>query len=311
MRILNEQEKRDSLQQLLTDLSKSQDVLKDSKTRSEYFLRLESIYYNTGSANFRHYYSDIFACLTLIDGDPSLGNLDVLAQNMNTLKEGYKSVNRDDDGNTIDIGKEIIKLYDHINLDISRINYSKRMANESSSELAKARLLISELDQKIKDSETARTEAIEHLNNESIKLKEEVRTGQKNMQNEYITILGIFAAIVLAFTGGLTFSTSVLENIEKATPYRILAIVLILGLILFNLIWLLIDFLRDINGKSIRKWWILFITDTIIIIGLIVTFLAFRGRWFDNGFPASQQAPSESSEIDNSIPQNTTGGENQ
>ena len=31
-------------------------------------------------------------------------------------------------------------------------------------------------------------------------LSDEIKEGQKKMQNEYITILGIFAAIVLAFT---------------------------------------------------------------------------------------------------------------
>lgn len=70
MKILNEQEKRDLLQEILIELSRSQDVLKDSKARSDYFLRLESIYFNLDSDNFRHYYSDIFDCLTLIEGDP-------------------------------------------------------------------------------------------------------------------------------------------------------------------------------------------------------------------------------------------------
>lgn len=283
MRILNEQEKRDLLQQILIELGKSQDVLKDSKDRIEYFLRLESVYYNTGSDNFRHYYSDIFAWLTLIDSDPSIGNLDILAQNMQTIKDGYVPKNKDDYDELIDISKEIIKLYDHTNLDISRINYTKRMAGETLSELSKAKLVIENLKQQVKDSEIARTEATEHLNFESAKLKEEIGNAQKKMQNEYITILGIFAAIVLAFTGGMSFSSSVLENIDKASIYRMLAIVLILGLILFNLIWLLIDFLRDINGKSIRKWWLVLLANGLLLAGLIFIFVAYNRHWFDTG----------------------------
>lgn len=46
MRILNEQEKRDSLNEILIELSKSQDILKESKDRVAFFIRLESIYYN-------------------------------------------------------------------------------------------------------------------------------------------------------------------------------------------------------------------------------------------------------------------------
>ena len=283
MQILNEQEKRDSLRQLLMDLSKSQDVLKDRKDRRDYYLRLEAIYYNTDSDNYRHFYSDIFACLSLIDADDSWGNLDILAQNMEAIKEGYIPINRDEAHNNelIDIRKEIIKLYDHTNLDISRINYTKRMAGETQSELARAKVLIEDLKNKLAESDVARAEAVNHLNTESSKLKEEVRDGQKKMQNEYITILGIFAAIVLAFTGGMTFSSSVLENIDKASIYRMITIVLILGLVLSNLIWLLIDFLRDINGKSIRKWWLIAITDVVLLLGLLLTFLSYKNHWLD------------------------------
>lgn len=282
MKILNEQEKRDLLQEIFIELSSSQNVLKSSKNRSNYFLRLESIYFSPTGDNFRHYYSDIFAWLTLIEGDPSIGNLDVLAQNMQAIKDGYTSMNKDERNNPIDISKEIIKLYDHTNLDISRINYTKRISGETLSELTKAKSVINELQNQLKESEQERTKATEYLNSESLKLKDEVRDGQKKMQNEYITILGIFAAIVLAFTGGMSFSSSVLENIHKASLYRLLGISLILGFILFNLVWLLIDFLRDINGKSIRKWWLVLIVDAILILGLAFSFVSYKNHWLEN-----------------------------
>ncbi len=282
MKILNEQEKRDLLQEILIELSRSQDVLKDSKARSDYFLRLESIYFNLDSDNFRHYYSDIFACLTLIEGDPSIGNLDILAQNMQTIKDGYVAKNKDDHNELIDISKEIVKLYDHTNLDISRINYTKRMSGETLSELTKAKLVIENLQEQLKKFKQEQKKATENLNFESQKLKTEVRDGQEKMQNEYITILGIFAAIVLAFTGGMSFSSSVLENIHKASPYRLLAISLILGLILFNLVWLLIDFLRDINGKSIRKWWLVVAINILLISGLVFSFVSYTNHWLEN-----------------------------
>lgn len=81
-------------------------------------------------------------------------------------------------------------------------------------------------------------------------MKAEVRENQKKMQSEYVTILGIFASIVLAFTGGMTFSSSVLENIDKASIYRIILVISFLGFIIFNILWMLIHFLRDINEKK-------------------------------------------------------------
>ncbi len=129
MRILNEQEKRDALNDVLIELSKSQDILKKPKDRGYFFIRLESIYYNSNKENFRHYYSDIFSTLTLIDGDSSIGSLDILAQNIQTIKDGYIPKNESENGELIDISKEIVKLYDHTNLDIARINYTKRCLN--------------------------------------------------------------------------------------------------------------------------------------------------------------------------------------
>lgn len=73
----------------------------------------------------------------------------------------------------------------------------------------------------------------------------------KESEKQYITILGIFAAIVLAFTGGIAFSTSVLSNIDKASIYRLVFVTALLGFILFNTICVMFEFVREINSKSL------------------------------------------------------------
>lgn len=276
---LNEQQKRDALRDLLMELSSAQDLLRDNKKRSDYYLKLESIYYDASTNNFRHYYSDIFATLTFIDSSVFDGNLDVLAQNMQSIKDGYRSKNSDSNGKQIDIEKEINKLYDHINLDIARINYTKRFTSETESKLVQNKVLISELQSRLKESDVERKNTFEAIKAETTKAQQESKDNLSKMQSEYITILGIFASIVLAFTGGMTFSTTILENISSTSIYRIIVISLILGLILFNVMWLLIDFLRDINGKSIRKWWIILLLDIIIIGGIVFMFFAYKGQW--------------------------------
>lgn len=74
----------------------------------------------------------------------------------------------------------------------------------------------------------------------------------KGIQKEYITILGIFAAIMLAFVGSFTFSTSVLNNVGKDSGFELIAVASIIGLVFAILINLLLDFLREINDKEIR-----------------------------------------------------------
>ena len=281
MRILNEQEKRDALNEVLIELSKSQAILKEARDRASFFMRFEDIYYNYNSKEkFRHYYSDIFSTLTLIDGDSSIGSLDILAQNIQAIKDGYIPKNTDENGNTIDISKEIVKLYDHTNLDIARINYTKTMTNETKSELAKTRLLVVNLEQKVRESE----DTLKGISSKTIddlkKFSVEVQERQEDMQKEYITILGIFAAIVLAFTGGIVFSSSVLENIDKPSIYRISLMAFIIGLVFFNLIWILIDFIRDINGKEIRKKWIWMLVNLILIGGIIGVCFSYKYGWF-------------------------------
>lgn len=276
----DEQKRRDDLRKLLFDLSKEQGALRDRKLRSSYFLKLEQIYYEPESNEYwRHFYSDILSTLTQIDSDDFDGSLDVLAQNMQVLKDGYQAVNYDEDV-IIDIGKSIIKLYDHTNLEIARINYTKTLNNTVKSDVAQAKMLTSGLQAQIKDAEQKNEKNEIEFRNATKKYNEEIEMNQKKMQNEYITILGIFASIVLSFTGGLAFSSSVLNNISSVSIYRLSFIAFVIGLVFFDLIWVLLDFIRDINGKVIRKKWLFIAVNIIMILGMLADCLAYKNHWF-------------------------------
>ena len=103
------------------------------------------------------------------------------------------------------------------------------------------------------------------------------------MQKEYTTILGIFASIVLAFTGGMVFSTSVLENIGDISIYRLIMVSCIIGIVFINMIWILVSYLARINQIKREKrlinsffiWLGANIILFVIIIGTIVGYFAF------------------------------------
>ena len=117
-----------------------------------------------------------------------------------------------------DVAKIIVKIYDHTQL----VNYQIENMN-------------SIFVQRIADA------------------KVDLHSEIKGIEREYITILGLFAAIVLSFVGTFTFSTSVLDNVTDTNVYKLVVIAVVIGLVFYNLIGILIDFLKDINEKAVRK----------------------------------------------------------
>lgn len=101
--------------------------------------------------------------------------------------------------------------------------------------------------------------------------KENLQNQIRGIEKEYISILGIFAAIVLAFVGGITFSTSVLQNISAVSVFRLLLIVDFLAFVLINVIYLLVKFIFTINEKNVKMFNIKTLNGMCIIIaGIIV-----------------------------------------
>ena len=76
-----------------------------------------------------------------------------------------------------------------------------------------------------------------------------------------------FASIVLAFTAGMGFSSSVLENFHLASPYRIMAVIVGLGLVITNLLGILllyIDKIRTVSEEKVKYPLIAFRLDLFI-----------------------------------------------
>lgn len=272
MDISKEQVQRKEFCDILFELAKKQELLKDKSTRHTMYKRLEALYYSPNKdRRFRHFYSDIFTVLTQIRQDPSQGDINILGQNLSVIRTGYNPQNRDVEGNIIDIGDSIQKLYDHVSLDIARILYSDAGDRKTSGEEA-----IIDVQSQIKQIETEINRA---------------KVAQKNVENElgkqqkeYIAILGIFAAVVLAFTGGIAFSTSVLNNINAVSSYRIIVVSLIIGLVLINILFGLFFYVdRLVNGLNLdeKKIKPLVISNIVIVILLAITICAWSFGWIE------------------------------
>lgn len=210
----NISDKQTKLQELLRKLAEeSTKELSGEKLFEEYMERLRYIY----SDDFRHLYSNVFGVIAQIDnGMPD--KLHILSVNIRVLYE--QATKKCSEGSAITelLCKKIEKLYDHVNLDIARIDYTRSIA--------------SELNKKHEDV----AKRIEVVN---------AKAGE--MQKDYIIILGIFSSIVVTFVAGMAFSTSILSNIDKVSIYRLVFIIALVGMGLFNLVDLLLRFIQRIN----------------------------------------------------------------
>lgn len=211
--------------------------------------------------NVRHSYSEITAYIISSDGGVEYMEkiLPVLEKMRETLKQEEKAVQ-------FNIGK----LIDHIQLEILRMKYInetltrnvtntfielnndqmetfekrhkttqgeledlERKNQELTTAVSKTKENQTEIDQKIQSLELTAAEAAKKV---------------ENAQNDMIAILGIFAAIVLAFVSGITFSTSVLQNIANASIYKIIFVSCGIVLVLINLVYMLLRFIMEIKS---------------------------------------------------------------
>lgn len=98
-------------------------------------------------------------------------------------------------------------------------------------------------------------------------------------KREYITILGIFAAIVVAFTAGISFSGSALQNIGSASPYKLGLVLIPMALFLMDLVGLLIVFLMEMveKVKKAAFYWTLGIGNGLFLFMLGLNIVLGQG----------------------------------
>lgn len=255
---------------------------------------LEKLYMKDGSENenFRHEYSSISGKLRELSNKKEEGinyyDIQLIAFNMNVVYRYACTKNK------LFI-KSLFKLNDHINLEAGRMAYVQQIKDEVDDAKANIKQQIQnwELQTENIKSQISKAGIIQdNLNVEYDKLNKDMsknvklaqKTKQKieDSQRESITILGIFAAIVLAFTGGIAYSTSVFENIHKSSIYRIIIISLIIGFVMINIISLLFYFIQTIHGRTKLKYIVVWVTDAIIVILIITTWIMIYCKTLDS-----------------------------
>ena len=201
---------------------------------------------------FRHSYSDVTMYLFNITG-VDYSQLDTMVNRIKVILKGI------DDGN---IRGRIFKLYDHLNLELVRLKYLLPKIQDTNAK-------IQEADNKV---------------NDLTKQTNDIKKNAEDMQKNYITILGIFASIVLAFVSSLAFSTSVLQNIDKASIYRLVAVVSLIAIFIVNILNFLFSFIMRIHYSKDDKYSKFNPVNCFNIVMLIIIFLTALAWYFGHPY---------------------------
>lgn len=198
-------------------------------------IKLKALY----AGGFRHNYSQFFPLIVEFSKDDNEYNLDYLSNNLqaarNLVEQDFVSGEKEFSG----LHKPLQKLSDHLNLEIGRYSYYS----------------ISE--QQVKDLERRNQTLQSELKKTTEELQEATRqldeAGKKIsfVQTELISVLSIFAAIVLTFSGSMSLLGNVFTGIQNTRFFKVTFFVLLCGFILCNTIFLMMYLVGKITGRNI------------------------------------------------------------
>lgn len=258
--MMSDDEKKERLLILIDDLCKHS-FAKNTELIESWIQNLNVIYAN----EYRHTYSDIFFKVQSIISVSDSEVLEILGENLNVL---YSEINKKFEENPADANlKNTVfsykKFADHINLEIGRFNFIKSQIprlsenNNAGQTTVCATQLDENLTGKIKELETA-VNSIRPIATQAKSELDKLDSKLESNKISSITTLTIFSAVVLAFSGGITFEAGMLEGMAFASPYRLVFTIALTGFILFNTIFALLYMVGKMAGKSLIgkcKYW--------------------------------------------------------
>ena len=229
--------------------------------------KLKTVY---DDESFRHSYSIISSCLGMYQADER-DSIPVVLARVVDLALLEKKTSKD-----ARILGSLQKLLDHIELECLRLNRMDEIRN-----LAKG----SKIQQK-------QTEAITQQVSEDTKILE---SKVKGFHEQSITILGIFSAIVVGFMAEISLFIKGFESLTPDNVYALLFYCTVVGIIVFDTLFMLIFFVAKIAGFSLAVskhtkdsgLWLLrtffnypyiYCFNALAIIGAILLYIANSGN---------------------------------
>ena len=244
---------------------------------------LKMIYTNTdGEDNgFRHLYSGISNILFSAKVEDS----DYLNRGMDTLSSNFEmmlGIVNDQDNDYFK--KTFRKLYDHVNLELLRVNYNSLINVAQDKKLNILSNQINDKTKELNENSKQRKKEIERILNEAL---EELRSVQKSN----ISILAIFAAVIMTFTGGFSFIANSFSGLTDIPLEKLICLASFIGLILVNLLYALMKFIWGIVKTEKDKREIPFGVGTLVAINIVFAIFAILFFVLSSGVDIAAMLP--------------------
>lgn len=264
---------QEALEALLKELTQFE-LDKNDPRIPEFADRLLELYV----PDFRHRYSKFFQMLLDFDEEfeekRSEANLDYLSGNILKIREFVDAECISENQKYISLYKPMIKLSDHLSLEIARYNRFVKQ-NSDIEALSKACQEMQDQLQKTTNQLIDATKNLDQANNRfsttetklndaEAKLKtieEDLPTAKSDLDTvkkslasihiDIIAVLSIFASIVLTFSGSMTVLGSALTGMQEVHALKATFFVLLCGFVLGNIIFLLMYLVGKLTSRNI------------------------------------------------------------
>ena len=218
--------RQERLSQIILELSEK---MLDKTEYELYLNRLNSLY----KENYKHQYSDFFPTILKVLEADNAYSIDFLSNNLDALGTYLDEQVLNGNMKYENMYDQFTKLCDHLDLQIRQTNYYHSMIEKSG------------------DAKQELQSSITQLENANKRIDEATQRAD-TMQTQLISILSIFAAIIITFSGSFTFLGSSVVAISTAEYQEsVIAAAIICGIFLFNTVFLLMYFVSKLTGRSI------------------------------------------------------------
>ncbi len=301
---LLQEDKQEILDKILYELADSSSKFQDSIFYNKITTELEALF-DPEELWFPDPSGFFSVLLHIVNGDAE-GNIDELALNIAYLRCAYEAMDNEHLAPSIRDG--ILGMCNQVNLEIAHISYINKIKNDTLQTeikesiaaiqttllsydewLKSSQEALSKMNNQVEKSSKASESALNELDYTKMQTQELQQSNEKlvskikNTQLEMVSILGIFASIVLTFTGGLSFSTSVFQSMAVLSIYRVSALILLLGITLMNILFTLFYYIDRMTNPSAKARLVPFLIGNGVLL-----FLLFAVIWGRNSgyFPA-------------------------